>query len=162
MTVMLFLISCSTALLFEVNRGHPAVTSDENLGNQKRCISVPPGLRLTTKLIQKSNIWFAKVSSTVVGTGPKSRASSVACPTAAASEYLLCTSDCGDIPPDAGSFPGMNSVKKYANDGCSAAALLNSKRRAARNMLSVYHASALSNSESPVLNAPPSELSFAG
>lgn len=56
----------------------------------------------------------------------------------------------------------MNSMKKYPNSGCKGAALLNSNLLAARYILSVYQASALSKSESPVLNGPPREVSFAG
>lgn len=67
-----------------------------------------------------------------------------------------------DAPPIVGSFPGINSVKKYAKEGWRAAAFSKSSLRADKNILSVYHASALSYSESPVLNGPPREESLAG
>ena len=66
------------------------------------------------------------------------------------------------IPPKVTLFPGINSVKKYAKSGWCGAAASKSKRRGERNMLSVYHASERSKSESPVWNGPPSVGSFAG
>ena len=56
----------------------------------------------------------------------------------------------------------MNSVKKYAKEGWRAAAFSKRSLRADKNMLSVYHASALSYKESLVLNGPPREESLAG
>ncbi len=109
---------------------------------------------------------FAKSSSTGVGTGPKSSASSepwnTGCKVQLNHEHRGRKTN--DLPPMTGSLVGMNSVKKYAKNGCEdrGAALLKNSLRGDRYILSVYHDSARSNRESPVWNGPPAVGSLAG
>ena len=108
-------------------------------------------------------IWRENSSSTGEGTGPKVKASWEPWDTREQLNWTLVLTKWKTLPPKIGLLPGYNSAKWYAKSFCpNSAALSNSNRRGARNILSVYQAAALSKSEFPVEWGAPLAVELGG